>query len=83
MSARKQSQGLHTPISAVKTAGAYLGSPGGSPLSTSGTAIKALRDPEASGQLPGSPGNEELGGLAEDEEFVVEENAHRCANLKC
>ena len=77
MSARKQASGLRTPSSAMKTAGAYTGSPGGSPLSTSGSAMQALLARAGSEQLPASTENDDLGELAEDEEFAVEEHAHR------
>lgn len=77
MSARKQGIGLRTPSSAVKTAGGYSGSPGWSPTAASATAVQSLLGREASGQIPGSAEDEDLGELAEDEEFAVEEHAHR------
>ena len=75
MSARKQ--GMGTPTSAMKTAGGYTGSPGWSPTAASATAAQSLLGRAASGQLPGSADDEDLGELAEDEEFAVEEHAHR------
>ena len=81
MSARKQGTGLRTPSSAVKTAGGYSGSPGWSPAAASATAVQLLLGREASGQLPGSAEDEDLGELAEDEEFAVEEHAHRSIPL--
>ncbi len=77
MSARKQGIGLRTPSSAVKTAGGYAGSPGWSPSAASATAVQSMLGREASGQLPASAEDEDLGELAEDEEFAVEEHAHR------
>ena len=77
MSARKQGNGLRTPSSAVKTAGGYAGSPGWSPTAVSATAVQSMLGREASGQLPASAEDEDLGELAEDEEFAVEEHAHR------
>ena len=77
MSARKQGIGLRTPSSAVKTAGGYAGSPGWSPAAASATAVQSMLGREASGQLPSSAEDEDMGELAEDEEFAVEEHAHR------
>jgi len=39
--------------------------------------MQALLARAGSGQLPGSTENDDLGELAEDEEFAVEEHAHR------
>ena len=81
MSARKQQPtGLRTPSSAVKTSHAYLGTPEGSPLPALAMPMSALLGQEGSVQLqPGSAEDADLGELAEDEEFAVEEHAHRYA----
>lgn len=76
MSARKQSAGLRTPSSAFKTGGVYSGSPGGSPLTGAAAAMQSLLGPAGSEQLPAD--EDDLGELAEDTEFAVEEHAHRC-----
>ena len=81
MSARKQQPtGLRTPSSAIKTAHAYLGTPEGSPQPALAMPMSALLGEEDSGQLqPASAEDADLGELAEDEEFAVEEHAHRYA----
>ncbi len=81
MSARKQQpSGLRTPSSAVKTAHACPGTPDGSPLPALAMPMSALLGQEGFGQLqPGSAEDADLGELAEDEEFAVEEDAHRYA----
>ena len=81
MSARKQQPtGLRTPSSTAKTARAGSGTPEGSPLFSSAMPVSALLGQEASVQLqPGAAEHADLGELAEDEEFAVEEHAHRLA----